>query len=120
MSTSNTKRESRKLGFVTFRILYGPWIYMRAIHRQLLMLLSLFIIGTLIFGSFEQLPPLVALFASVSTVTIIGLFAPNNGNFTTMNKTEGILTMALILASVTSGASVIQGLASLVRDLPER
>ena len=86
----------------------------------MLVLLFLFLIGTLIFGYFEQLPPLVALFASVSTVTIIGLFAPNNGNFTTMNKTEGILVMGLILASVTSGASVIQGLVSVAgKDVKE-
>jgi len=91
-------------------MVYAPWIYLRAVYRQLLGLLFLFIIGTLIFGYFEQLPPLVALFASVSTVTIIGLFTPNNGNFNTMNRTEAILVMGLILASVTMGASVIQGL----------
>ncbi|HUO41342.1 MAG TPA: NAD-binding protein [Methylomirabilota bacterium] len=114
------KRESRKIGFIVFRILYGPMIYLRAVYRQVLVLLSLFIIGALIFSYFEQLPPLVALFASVSTVTIIGLFTPNNGNFTTMNKTEGILVMGLILASVTSGASVIQGLVSVAgKDVNE-
>jgi len=114
------KRESRRIGFVVYRIFYGPLLYLRAVYRQVLVLLSLFIIGALIFGYFEQLSPLLALFASVSTVTIIGLFTPNNGNFTTMNKTEGILVMALILASVTSGASVIQGLVGVAgKDVKE-
>jgi len=114
------KRESRKIGFIIYRILYGPLLYLRAVYRQILVLLSLFIIGALIFGYFEQLPPLLALFASVSTVTIIGLFTPNNGNFTTMNKTEGVLVMGLILASVTSGASVIQGLVGVAgKDVKE-
>ena len=110
------KRQSRKFGFILFRVIYEPMLYLRAVYRQLLVLLLLFILGTFIFGYFDQLPPLVALFASVSTVTIIGLYAPNNGNFTTMNKTEGILVMGLILASVTAGASVIQGLVSVAAN----
>ena len=98
-------RESRRLSFILFRIFFGPWVFIREGYKPLLTLLAMFIIGTFIYGYFEGLSALVALFASVSTVTIIGLYAPNNGNFTTMNKTEAILVMGLIIASVTAGAS---------------
>jgi voltage-gated potassium channel len=102
------KRESRKLSFLLYRMLYGPLSFVQAGYRQLLILLSMFIFGTWIFFRYEGLPGLLALFASVSTVTTIGLFTPNNGNVYTMNRNEVILIIVLMIVSVGSGASLVQ------------
>ena len=102
------KRESRKLSFLLYRMLYGPLSFVQAGYRQLLILLSMFIFGTWIFFRYEGLPSLLALFASVSTVTTIGLFTPNNGNVYAMNRNEVILIIVLMIVSVGSGASLVQ------------
>ena len=104
------------MSFILYRVFFGPWVIIREGYKPLLTLLAMFIIGTFIYGYFEGLSALVALFASVSTVTIIGLYAPNNGNFTTMNKTEAILVMGLIIASVTAGASFFNSMVSVTAD----
>jgi len=102
------RRESRKLSFLFFRAFYGPLSFVRAGYQQLLILLSMFIFGTWIFSRYEGLPGLLALFASVSTVTTIGLFTPNNGNVYTMNRNEVILVIVLMIVSVGAGASLVQ------------
>jgi Trk K+ transport system NAD-binding subunit len=73
----------------------------------------MFIFGTWIFARFEGLPGLLALFASVSTVTTIGLFTPNNGNVFAMNRNEVILIIILMIVSVGSGASLVQSTVSM-------
>ncbi|MGO9645120.1 MAG: potassium channel family protein [Candidatus Bathyarchaeia archaeon] len=107
------KRETRKLSFLLYRMLYGPLTFVRAGYRQLLILLSMFIFGTWIFSRYEGLPGLLALFASVSTVTTIGLFTPNNGNVYAMNRNEVILIIVLMIVSVGSGASLVQSTVSM-------
>ncbi len=102
------KRESRKLSFLLYRMLYGPLSFVRAGYSQLLMLLCMFIFGTLVFSHYEGLPGLLALFASVSTVTTIGLFTPNGGNVFAMNRNEVIMVIVLMIVSVGSGASLLQ------------
>jgi len=102
------KRESRKLSFLLYRMMYGPTSFIRAGYRQILILICMFIFGTWIFARFEGLPGLLALFASVSTVTTIGLFTPNNGNVFAMNRNEVILVIILMIVSVGSGASLVQ------------
>jgi len=94
-------------------MLYGPLTFVRAGYRQLLILLSMFIFGTWIFFRYEGLPGLLALFASVSTVTTIGLFTPNNGNVYSMNRNEVILIIVLMIVSVGSGASLVQSTVSM-------
>ena len=79
---------------------YGPLSFVRAGYRQLLILLCMFVFGTFIFSRYEGLPGLLALFASISTVTTIGLFSPNNGNVFAMNQTEVILVIVLMIVSV--------------------
>jgi len=87
---------------------YGPLAFVRAGYSQLLMLLCMFIFGTFVFSHYEGLPGLLALFASVSTVTTIGLFTPNNGNVFAMNRNEVIMVIVLMIVSVGSGASLLQ------------
>jgi len=111
--TGKDKRESRKLSFTLYRLFYGPVAFIRLGYRQLLILLAMFIFGTILYAYYDGLSALIALFASVSTVTIIGLYAPNNGNFTTMKSGEAILVMVLILVSITSGASLFQSTVSM-------
>ena len=106
------KRQSRALTFVLYRIFYGPMLYVRVVYRQLLILLALFIFGALTFIYFEGLSPLIALLASVSTITTIGLYTPNGGNFSTMNRTEALLLITIIIVSVGAGASVVQSMFS--------
>lgn len=102
------RRETRKLSFLLYRMLYGPLSFVRAGYSQLLMLLCMFIFGTFVFSRYEGLPGLLALFASVSTVTTIGLFTPNNGNVFAMNRNEVIMVIVLMIVSVASGASLLQ------------
>jgi len=101
-------RESRRLSFLLFEAMYGPIALGRSIYRQLLVLLIMFIFGGFIFGIYEHLPPLDALLASVSTITTIGLYVPNGGNFLTLNRTEATLLILMIIVSVGAGASAVQ------------
>jgi voltage-gated potassium channel len=107
------RRESRKLSFLLYRMLYGPLSFVRAGYSQLLILLCMFIFGTFVFSRYEGLPSLLALFASVSTVTTIGLFTPNNGNVFAMNRNEVIMVIVLMIISVGSGASLLQSTVSM-------
>ena len=101
-------RESRRLSFILYEALYGPVVLIRSVYRQLIVLGIMFIFGGLIFSVYEHLPPLDALLASVSTITTIGLYVPNGGNFLTLNRTEATLLILMIIISVGAGASVLQ------------
>ena len=101
-------RESRRLFFILYEALYGPIVLVRAVYRQLIVLCTMFIFGALIFGMFEHLPALDAMLASVSTITTIGLYVPNGGNFLTLNRTEATLLILMIVVSVGAGASIVQ------------
>jgi len=106
------KRESRRMSFILYEALYGPVIFVRTVYRQLLLLLAMFIAGASIFAYFERLPPLDAILASVSTITTIGLYVPNGGNFITLNRTEAALLIVMIIVSVGTGASIVQSAVS--------
>ena len=75
------KRHSRTAGFLFYQAMYAPAFLLKAIYRQLLILAAMFGMGTWIFMSYEHLSPLIALFASVSTITPIGLYGPWGGDF---------------------------------------
>jgi Trk K+ transport system NAD-binding subunit len=94
-------------------MLYGPWIFIRAGYKQMIVLICMFIFGTFVFAHYESLPDLLALFASVSTVTTIGLFSPKNGNVFAMNPTEVMLLIVLMVVSVGSGASLVHSTISM-------
>ncbi len=108
-SRGAARRESKKLSFLLYEAVYGPLVLLRAIYRQLLILLAMFAWGAVIFSYYERLPLFGAFLASVSTITTIGLYVPNGGNFFTLNRTEAALLVVMIVVSVGAGASILQG-----------
>ncbi len=110
------RRESRKLGFRLYQAFYGPIVFGKAIYRQALLLLAMIVWGAAIFSYYDHLPPLSALLASVSTITTIGLYVPNGGNFFTINPTESLLLIVMIIVSVGAGASILQSVVSTVAN----
>ena len=102
------RRESRRLSFLLYEAFYGPLVLLKAIYRQLLVLLVMFGWGAAIFAYYERLPLIDAFLASVSTITTIGLYVPNGGNFFDLNKTEAGLLVVMIIISVGTGASILQ------------
>jgi Trk K+ transport system NAD-binding subunit len=71
----------------------------------------MFLFGAAIFNHYQGLNWLTALLGSVSTVTTIGLYAPN---INIMPNPEKILLIIVIIASVGSAASLLQSLVSTV------
>ena len=102
------KRESRRLSFTFYQAFYGPLVFLRAVYRQVILLALMFAWGATIFFFFEHLPVLSSFLASVSTITTIGLYVPNGGNFFTMNPFESVLLIIMIIISVGTGASILQ------------
>jgi voltage-gated potassium channel len=103
------RRHSRTLGFLLYQWLYAPLIFVKTVYKQLIVLGAMFAWGTGVFSYFEHLPLLDAFLASVSTITTIGLYVPNGGNFLTLNRTEAGLLIVMIIVSVGAAASVLQG-----------
>ncbi len=103
------RRHSRTVGFVLYQSLYAPMILLRTISKQLVVLGGMFATGAAVFSYYEHLPLLDALLASVSTITTIGLYVPNGGNFLTLNRTEAGLLIIMIIVSVGAAASILQG-----------
>ena len=103
-----SRRESSKLSYLLYEALYGPSVFVKVVYPQLIILMAMFVSGAAIFSYFEGLPPLDALLASVSTITTIGLYVPNGGNFLTLNRTEAGLLIAMLIVSVGAGASILQ------------
>ena len=91
-----------------YEALYGPGVLIRTVYSQLVILATMFVFGAFIFAEFDHLPPLDAMLASVSTITTIGLYVPNGGNFLTMNRSEATLLIIMIIISVGAGASIVQ------------
>lgn len=69
----------------------------------------MFLWGTAIFFAYDKLPLLSAFLASVSTITTIGLYVPNGGNFFTMPTGESVLLIIMIIVSVGAGAGIVEG-----------
>jgi voltage-gated potassium channel len=94
--------------------MYAPAIFVKAIYRQLIILGGMFAMGAVIFSYYNSLAPIPALLASVSTITTIGLYVPNNvfgGNY---NSSEALLLIVMIIVSVGAAASLLQGTVSTV------
>lgn len=81
------KRESKEVSFVLYETFYAPIVFLKAVYRQLAILGTMFLSGAAIFSYYDHLPPIDALLGSVSTITTIGLYVPNGGNFVTLNRT---------------------------------
>jgi Trk K+ transport system NAD-binding subunit len=109
-----SKKESRKLTFLFYQSIYGPVVFFKAIYRQLVILLGMFLWGAVIFSYHGHLPLLSSLLASVSTITTIGLYVPNNGNFITMPGGQAVLLIIMIIVSVGAGTSILQGAVSTI------
>jgi Trk K+ transport system NAD-binding subunit len=110
------KRQSRRFSFRLYQLLYGPIVFVKAAFRQLILVVAMFIVGTAIFSYYEHLPLISALLASVSTITTIGLYVPNGGNFFTMDPEEAVLLIFMIIISVGAAASLLQSSFDLLRD----
>lgn len=102
------RRESRRLRFSLYAAFYEPIVFLQVAYRQLLILGAMFVSGAAIFAYYGKLPAVNALLASVSTITTIGLYVPNSGNFVTLNHTESLLLIVMIIVSVGAGASIVQ------------
>ena len=112
-------KQSRKLSFLLYEAFYGPIVLLKAIFRQVILLFLMFVWGAVIFTYYTppgsiSLPPLSAFLASVSTITTIGLYVPNGGNFSTMPQPEAAFLIIMIIVSVGAGASIVQGTISAV------
>lgn len=112
--TKKAKRHSRTIGFLFYQSMYAPAFLLKAIYRQMLLLAAMFGLGAWIFMSYEHLTPLIALFASVSTITTIGLYVPWGGNFAAMPPQETILLILAIIVSVGAAASFLQATVNVV------
>jgi Trk K+ transport system NAD-binding subunit len=113
------KRESRKLSFLFYEAFYGPFVFLKATYRQLLILGVMFVWGTFIFYSFNSLNWISAFLASVSTITTIGLYVPSgvfNGQLTGSGETEAFLLIIMIIVSVGAGASIVQSTVNTVAN----
>ncbi len=86
-------------------VVYSPFYIVKAIWIQLLVLASMFVLGALIFIHYQGLDPLTALLGAVSTITTIGIYAPN---IVIMPVLEKVLLIAGIIVSVGSAASLLQ------------
>jgi len=101
----------RSLKRILILLVSGPYIILSRIWVQLLIIAVMFLFGAAIFNHYQGLNWLTALLGSVSTVTTIGLYAPN---INIMPNPEKILLIIVIIASVGSAASLLQSLVSTV------
>ncbi len=109
-------KQTRKFSFAFYQAFYGPIAFVKAVYRQVLVLAAMFVFGAGIFYVYDHLPPVGAFLASVSTITTIGMFIPNGGNFFTINSTEAVLLIVLIIISVGALASIVQSMVSMLVD----
>jgi voltage-gated potassium channel len=110
------RRQTRKFSFVFYQAFYGPIAFFKAVYRQVLVLALMFFFGGVIYYYFDHLPTISAFLASVSTITTVGMFIPNGGNFFTIDPTEAVLLIVLILISVGALASIVQSMVSMLVD----
>ncbi len=106
------RRQSRRFSFTFYQAIYGPMALLKAIYRQMVLLSLMFLSGAAIFIYYAKLPFVNALLASVSTITTIGFYVPNGGNFLALNQTEAVLLIIMIIISVGAVASTVQSMVS--------
>ena len=101
----------RSLKRILIVLISEPYFILSRVWVQLLIITLMFLFGAAIFNHYQGLNWLTALLGSVSTVTTIGLYAPN---INIMPNPEKILLIIVIIASVGSAASILQSLISTV------
>ncbi|MGC8601645.1 MAG: potassium channel family protein [Thermoprotei archaeon] len=98
-----------KASTVIYVLFYTPYVIIRRIWIQLVALVVMFGFGTVVFMYFQRLDFLTALLGSVSTITTIGLYAPN---LVTIPPLEKVLLIAIFIISVGLAASIVQSTVS--------
>jgi len=88
-------------------LLYGPFAILRQIRIQLGLIAVMFGFGTIVFMHYQHLSPLAAFTGSVSTITTIGLYAPN---ITAMPPLEQVIMVVIFIVSVGLAASLVQSI----------
>lgn len=88
-------------------LFYGPFAILRRIRVQLVLIGVMFGFGTLVFMHYQGLGPLAAFTASVSTITTIGIYAPN---IVSMPPVEQVIMVAMFIVSVGLAASLVQSI----------
>ena len=88
------------------RAVYAPYYVLRKIRVQLILLGVMFVVGAIIFMWYQGLDFLTALLGSVSTITTIGIYAPN---IVPMDIGEKLLLTILFIVSVGIAANYLQG-----------
>ena len=88
-------------------LLYGPFAILRQIRVQLTLIAAMFGFGTIVFMHYQHLSPLAAFTGSVSTITTIGLYAPN---ITAMPPLEQVIMVVIFIVSVGLAASLVQSI----------
>jgi voltage-gated potassium channel len=109
-------KQTRKFSFVFYQVFYGPIAFIKAVYRQVLILALMFVLGAVIYSYYDHLPTVNAFLASVSTITTVGFFVPNGGNFFTLNQDQAVLLIVLIIISVGALASIVQSMVSMLVD----
>jgi voltage-gated potassium channel len=88
-------------------ILYGPLSVVRHIWIQIALLVFMLGFGTAVFSYYQHLNLLTALLGSVSTITTIGIYAPD---IIGMAPSEQVLLAITFIVSVGLAASIVQGI----------
>jgi voltage-gated potassium channel len=88
---------------------YAPYYLLKRVRFQLMILGSMFLIGALLFMWYQDLDFLTALLGSVSTITTIGIYAPN---IVLMDPVEKALLIVVFIVAVGSAASLLQSTVS--------
>ncbi|MDP7975000.1 MAG: NAD-binding protein [TACK group archaeon] len=94
-----------KLYEAAYMLFYTPFLVAKKIKVQLLALAAMFGFGMVLFMYYQDLDPLTALLASVSTITTIGLYSPN---LVTIPSSEKVLLIITFITSVGLAASIVQ------------
>ena len=105
-SGTSERFSSRMNDFVNV-LLYGPLSIIRHIWLQIVLLAFMLGFGTAIFSYYQHLPLLTAFVGSVSTITTIGIYAPN---IIGMPDSELVLLAITFIVSVGLAASIVQGI----------
>ncbi|HZW58328.1 MAG TPA: hypothetical protein VFF30_18720 [Nitrososphaerales archaeon] len=86
-------------------LFYGPLSIIRHIWIQIILLMFMLGFGTIVFIHYQHLDHLTAFLGSVSTITTIGIYAPN---IVGMTASEQILLIITFIVSVGLAASIVQ------------
>ncbi|MCL4340174.1 MAG: NAD-binding protein [Thaumarchaeota archaeon] len=113
MEASKKYRESINDRFLNFLgdVILQPYSIFRHVWKQAILLMGMITFGASIFIYYQALDPLSAIVASVSTISTIGFYAPPLGSMPSLEK---VLLILIMIVSVGSAASMVQGVVTSV------